>query len=603
MKKLLIILLFALPVLAQNHAHMLSGVNAQTGTTYTLVPADVTKVVTLNNAAAVVVTIPAASTDGFGAGTIFTVKNIGIGNVTVTPASGTINSQSSLLLTTGAGVDIYSDGSNFTSVGGAGSGGGSGGSACSVNIVCKGTGSGLPVVDSSVSDDSVNPVRATHGYNAAAGGISFEMANSASGTTANRLVCNDGTNHAILCADNVTSGILGTALTGAGTTGNVTVCSLINCPNDFDNQSVVNDFAIAGAAGKLHDTSSTAATSNNTNFLVLTANAGTGTSGQVRPPGDLSGGPAGMTNPMTTLGDIIYGGASGTPTRLAGASTLNGVPQVFTSTASGGLATAPTVGPAGVVPRIVSGTSDTILFTDRNKFIQYTNASPIAVTVPQAGTTGFAANIYFCAENRGAGAVTFTPTTSTVNGAATYVLRQDSSGCLVSDGANYVTKDETAIFTILAGLATGILKNTTGTGALSIAVAGDFPTLNQSTSGNAATATTLAAPLLISRTAPTVSSGFGTSPTISANNGTAAFRVNVGTGGSATAGIVGLPTATTGWNCYANDITAAAAHVAYNTVQTASSTTTATLENQTKSSGAAVAWAASDILAVSCFAY
>jgi hypothetical protein len=38
----------------------------------------------------------------------------------------------------------------------------------------------------------------------------------------------------------------------------------------------------------------------------------------------------------------------------------------------------------------------------------------------------------------------------------------------------------------LAGLATGILKNTTTTGAPSIAVAGDFPTLNQNTSGTAA---------------------------------------------------------------------------------------------------------------------
>ena len=41
----------------------------------------------------------------------------------------------------------------------------------------------------------------------------------------------------------------------------------------------------------------------------------------------------------------------------------------------------------------------------------------------------------------------------------------------------------------LAGLATGILKNTTSTGEPSIAVAADFPTLNQSTTGNAATAT------------------------------------------------------------------------------------------------------------------
>jgi hypothetical protein len=40
-----------------------------------------------------------------------------------------------------------------------------------------------------------------------------------------------------------------------------------------------------------------------------------------------------------------------------------------------------------------------------------------------------------------------------------------------------------------SGLGTGILKSTTGTGALTIAVAADFPTLNQSTTGNAATAT------------------------------------------------------------------------------------------------------------------
>ena len=39
-------------------------------------------------------------------------------------------------------------------------------------------------------------------------------------------------------------------------------------------------------------------------------------------------------------------------------------------------------------------------------------------------------------------------------------------------------------------LATGIIKSTTGTGALSIAVAADFPTLNQNTTGNAATVTT-----------------------------------------------------------------------------------------------------------------
>jgi len=40
--------------------------------------------------------------------------------------------------------------------------------------------------------------------------------------------------------------------------------------------------------------------------------------------------------------------------------------------------------------------------------------------------------------------------------------------------------------TLMSGLATGILKNTTTTGVPSIAVAGDFPTLNQNTTGTAA---------------------------------------------------------------------------------------------------------------------
>jgi hypothetical protein len=110
--------------------------------------------------------------------------------------------------------------------------------------------------------------------------------------------------------------------------------------------------------------------------------------------------------------------------------------------------------------------------------------------------------------------------------------------------------------------------------------------------------------LLASATAPTVSSGFGSSPSIASNNGTASFTVNVGTGGTASAGVIGLPTATTGWNCNTTNITATAANRGdQRTVQTASSTTSATIQNQTISTGAALAWSASDIIRVSCFAY
>lgn len=60
----------------------------------------------------------------------------------------------------------------------------------------------------------------------------------------------------------------------------------------------------------------------------------------------------------------------------------------------------------------------------------------------------------------------------------------------------------------LGSLSTGILKNTTSTGVPSIAIAADFPTLNQNTSGNAATVTTNA-----NLTGPVTSVGNATSVT------------------------------------------------------------------------------------------
>lgn len=97
--------------------------------------------------------------------------------------------------------------------------------------------------------------------------------------------------------------------------------------------------------------------------------------------------------------------------------------------------------------------------------------------------------------------------------------------------------------------------------------------------------------LLFGSTAPTISSGFGTSPSIASNNGTTTFRVNVGTGGTATTGTVGMPTASTGWNCVVQDFT-------NNTVtrQTGGTTTSVVVT-------AAAAWAASDILIFNCAAF
>lgn len=107
---------------------------------------------------------------------------------------------------------------------------------------------------------------------------------------------------------------------------------------------------------------------------------------------------------------------------------------------------------------------------------------------------------------------------------------------------------------------------------------------------------------LLSTTAPTISSGFGSSPSVASNNGSVVILIDVGTGGTATSGVIGLPTAATGWTLQCVDITAAAAHTGLRTVQTASTTTSATIESQ-NSAGAATAWAASSIVRIIAMAY
>lgn len=93
-----------------------AGVNAQTGATYTIVTGDRYKLVTLNNASAVAVTLPQAGSTGFGNNFEFEIKNIGAGVVTITPTTSTIDGGASLTLTQNESLRIYSNNSNYFSV-------------------------------------------------------------------------------------------------------------------------------------------------------------------------------------------------------------------------------------------------------------------------------------------------------------------------------------------------------------------------------------------------------------------------------------------------------------------------------------------------------
>ncbi len=87
-------------------------VNAQTGTTYTVLSTDWGKLVTHSNGSAIAVTLPQAGSS-FPNGWYYDVVNLGVGTVTITPTTSTIQGAATLVLTTGDGVRIVSDGTNY----------------------------------------------------------------------------------------------------------------------------------------------------------------------------------------------------------------------------------------------------------------------------------------------------------------------------------------------------------------------------------------------------------------------------------------------------------------------------------------------------------
>lgn len=145
------------------------------------------------------------------------------------------------------------------------------------------------------------------------------------------------------------------------------------------------------------------------------------------------------------------------------------------------------------------------------------------------------------------------------------------------------------------------VAGTTGTGNLVFSINSSFTGATQAQTYRFSAA--LQGPsskTLCSATAPTISSGFGTSPTIVQNSGTCSFSINVGTGGTATGGVIGLPAATNEWNCNVTPFNASASQLVNTTIISARTTTSITLANEVTSTGIAAAWPTSLVLMINC---
>jgi hypothetical protein len=96
--------------------------------------------------------------------------------------------------------------------------------------------------------------------------------------------------------------------------------------------------------------------------------------------------------------------------------------------------------------------------------------------------------------------------------------------------------------------------------------------------------------LLLSGTPPSIAAGFGTSASIVNFNGSAAFELDVGSGGTARSGVIGMPTASNGWSCQVNDMGETATRESSYTADTVTLTANAP-------------WGENDHLLLSCSAF
>ena len=178
MKRLFaILLLLSSPLFAQiNSARMLSGVNAQTGTSYTFVAADSTRLTTFTNSGSISATLPNSWTSGFGLGTLFSVQNLGPGTLTITCTRCLIFStgpsgSATLQLLAGQGADIYGGALNYSAVVGLVGGGGIANVSGTLNQISS-SGGATPVLSipstfiapGSISSQAINGITNAAAY-------------------------------------------------------------------------------------------------------------------------------------------------------------------------------------------------------------------------------------------------------------------------------------------------------------------------------------------------------------------------------------------------------------------------------------------------------
>ncbi len=393
---------------------------AVTGTTDTILTGDRGKPVTFSNAAGVAITLPQAGS-GFEDGWFFFAECIGAGDCVITPTTSTISGAAAITLATGEWALITSNGTNysakFTHL--------TVDSALSItrSRTSQQIGAGATVVTLAGVQTLTNktltaPVMTAPVLGTPASGVATNLTGTAASLTAGL---------ATAMAANGTNCSAGSYPLGVDASGNAESCTAAGA-GTVTTASVVTANGFAGTVATATSTPAITLTTSITGMIkgngtaISAASAGTD---YVIPSGSV----ATLTTPRAIYGNNFDGSAA--------------LAQIIASTYGGtGNGFAKLSGPASTEKTFTLPNASAAILTD--------NA---AVAVAQGGT--------------GTGSTL----TGLVRGSASAMTAAELSGDATTSGSNSVTVTKINGAS-LSGLATGILKNTTGTGVPSIASAG-----------------------------------------------------------------------------------------------------------------------------------
>lgn len=97
-----------------------------------------------------------------------------------------------------------------------------------------------------------------------------------------------------------------------------------------------------------------------------------------------------------------------------------------------------TVATTNLINALGTTASPPILAAYMGTTVTHTKSTAVAVSLPQAGTTGFGSGVSYTEINLGTGLVTITPTSSLINGVSSIALGQNQSAYIISDGTNWI---------------------------------------------------------------------------------------------------------------------------------------------------------------------